>query len=982
MQALLPPAARPVGRAFLDRHTNRWMVTLEPHAMTMAKRIFPKINKTEIGTFYLADTPETALHLQWFAQLFPLEWDPPGYVDQRAQLFRAQATIIDRILGNGYTPPKFSLAIPPRDYQARAAALVLESGALLLGDDLGTGKAQPLDAKVLTPTGWRLMGDLCVGDAIVDPDGGTATILGVYDRGERAVYRVTTSDGQSTECCDEHLWLVQTPADRRRGTSRVLELRQFKDRLWRVDQGSEHQRARGYFLPVARPSTFNAWSRVTVSPYLLGVLIGDGTFRKSSVDVTTADRQIVREVRARLPRGVRIVRASRYTYRLSVGNGGGDGNGSRNPLVTRLRAMGLMGKLAWEKAIPEPYMRASVWTRKELLKGLMDTDGEADTRGRAYFHTTSPMLAEQVRELVTSLGGFASLRSRVPKFKYNGTMKDGRRAYRLDIQVPWCPFRLRRKIARWKMPLMCRGIDSVEYVGRKQTRCIRVDSRRSLYITDGYIVTHNSVCAFAMLSDPRALPAVYVTMTHLPGQVRDMLARFAPALRVHVVKIGTPYDITKKPRSRKGEKLPMPDVIVISWSKLGGWAETLAKILDGKGSVIYDEAHELRHPTTARYAAARHLAAHATYKLAMTATPVFGVGSQIYHVISAIKPDALGTWEEFVREWCEADGSDKPVVKDPDALGAYLRRTGLMLRRTRAEVGRELPPLQRVIQPVEYDERPLAEAMNFATNLASTVLRYGDGITKMKAAGELDWRLRMATGLAKARAAIEFIRLLLESGERVLVGLWHREMYDLFMKGLAEWKPAMYSGSESTVQKRDSQRRFCDPTAPDQTPVLLMSNRSGAGLDGIQYSGCSVVVIVELDWAWSAMLQFEGRVHRDGQPNPVMAYYLMTNSGSDPVIAEVLGLKRAQLEALNDPYAPRVEKAPDQHAIRDRMRRLALDHMMRHDPMGLARIRLEAETRLREAIEGDASEADIATLADAVDALPPTTALLQTDAAA
>ena len=138
--SLLAPTPRPVGNACLDKHTNRWMVTLEPHAMTWAKRIFTKIDKAEIGTFYLADTPETALHLQWFSQLYPLEWEPPGYVEQRAQQFRAQATLIERIMSAWYAPPNFALEIPPRDYQARAAALVLESGALLLGDDMGLGK--------------------------------------------------------------------------------------------------------------------------------------------------------------------------------------------------------------------------------------------------------------------------------------------------------------------------------------------------------------------------------------------------------------------------------------------------------------------------------------------------------------------------------------------------------------------------------------------------------------------------------------------------------------------------------------------------------------------------------------------------------------------------------------------------------------------------------------------------------------------------
>lgn len=201
------------------------------------------------------------------------------------------------------------------------------------------------------------------------------------------------------------------------------------------------------------------------------------------------------------------------------------------------------------------------------------------------------------------------------------------------------------------------------------------------------------------------------------------------------------------------------------------------------------------------------------------------------------------------------------------------------------------------------------------------------------------------------------------------MGVWHRAVIDLLLERLVAWKPALYTGTESVTQKRDSTRRFCDPTAPDQTPVLLMSNRSGAGLDGLQYSGCSVIVHVELDWAPAVHEQTDGRVYRDGQPKPVVAYYLVTNSGSDPLIEDTLGLKADQLEGIRSPHAARVTTAPDQTEIRTRMKRLAIDHLRKHDPGGLAKVRAEAEARLMAAIAAEAADNDVAELAAALDAL-------------
>jgi SNF2 family DNA or RNA helicase len=179
--------------------------------------------------------------------------------------------------------------------------------------------------------------------------------------------------------------------------------------------------------------------------------------------------------------------------------------------------------------------------------------------------------------------------------------------------------------------------------------------------------------------------------------------------------------------------------------------------------------------------------------------------------------------------------------------------------------------------------------------------------------------LRQATGVAKAAFVADFVRLLVESGEKVVLFGWHREVYSLWMDRLSDLGPALYTGSESPTQKDDARRRFLE----GQTPILIMSLRSGAGLDGLQ-NVSRTVVFGELDWSPGVHEQCVGRVYRDGQPEPVVAYFLVAEHGSDPAIADVLQIKRAQVDGVRDPLAALVEPL-DQGS--ERVRRLASDYL-------------------------------------------------------
>jgi SNF2 family DNA or RNA helicase len=394
-----------------------------------------------------------------------------------------------------------------------------------------------------------------------------------------------------------------------------------------------------------------------------------------------------------------------------------------------------------------------------------------------------------------------------------------------------------------------------------------------------------TISAIAALTDPKTRPALVVTMAHLTRQWQRELARFLPSARVHVLKKGTSYDL----RTLHG----LPDVIVGNYHKLHGWEGTLA----GKvKAVVFDECQELRRTDSNKYSAARGIAHGAEMAMGLSATPVYNYGSEIWAIMDVLAPGSLGSKADFERDWCKnGNGQDSKPVEDPEALGSWLRSQGLMLLRTRRDVGRELPDLSSVVQETDVDLSAIEAVEDRLTELAR-LIESGSLLTtqeRFAAATEIDWKMREATGVAKAPFVCDFVRLLCESGERVLLYGWHHAVYDIWRSKLADLKPVEFTGEQSLTQKEAAKNAILHGDAQ----VLIMSLRAGAGLDGLQHR-VRTVVFGELDWSPAVHEQAAGRVHRDGQRDPVVAYYCVSRSGSDPVLSDTLGLKEAQSQGI------------------------------------------------------------------------------------
>lgn len=403
--------------------------------------------------------------------------------------------------------------------------------------------------------------------------------------------------------------------------------------------------------------------------------------------------------------------------------------------------------------------------------------------------------------------------------------------------------------------------------------------------------TVSSICPMIISEN---LPVLFVTMTHLPLQILKEIKRFAPHLKSHIIKKSTPYPLSKDGKNH-------PDVLICSYSKLNGWAEHLS----GKIKyVIFDEIQELRTgPGSLKYSGAKLISEQAVLRMGLSGTPIYGYGHEFFNVIDILRPGILGSRDEFLREWCTFDNK----ISDPNAFGTYLREEGIMLRRTREDVGKERPKVPRIPQYIESDTKILDQIKGHAIELAKIILNSTQQYKgqKLRATEEFNILMRQATGIAKAPYAAEFVRMLIESGESVLLFGWHRDVYNIWMERLAEFNPVLYTGTESPSQKEKSKEMFLN----GESKVMIISLRSGAGLDGLQYHPtCSTVVFGELDWSPGVHDQCIGRLDRDGQAKQLASFFLLTDNGSDPIISDVLGVKKMQLENVRDPNASLVEK--------------------------------------------------------------------------
>jgi phosphate starvation-inducible PhoH-like protein len=436
------------------------------------------------------------------------------------------------------------------------------------------GRAQPVDTPVLTPEGFRPMGRLKPGDWVVGAYGVPVMVVAVHPQGVKPIYRVRFSDGVETRATADHLWAVLTPWDRRRKRPpRLVTTEEMRDNL--------HQHR--YEIPLLQAPVEFPRRPVPLDPYALGLLLGDGCLTDGTTPtLCTGDPELKEALAARL-QGVKVVPKGGADPTLTL-----KGGENRNPVSTALRALGLWGTRSRELFVPEAYLWNAWEVRLAVLQGLLDADGSVHVqpgrRARVQFSTSSPRLAQDVAFLVRSLGGVVYHRVR-PQHRLHPGVARGQTALHpaeshvLDIRLPpgLSPFRLARKAAIYAQaggihPM--RFVEAVEPTGEAEAVCITVASPDGLYVTEDFILTHNTLNdAFIILDEAQ---------NTTPEQMKMFLTRMGFSSKMVITGDVTQIDLPKHQKSGLIE------------------ATRILKGIEGIAFIYFKESDVVRHPLVAR----------------------------------------------------------------------------------------------------------------------------------------------------------------------------------------------------------------------------------------------------------------------------------------------------------------------------------------------------------------------------------------------
>lgn len=400
-----------------------------------------------------------------------------------------------------YPPSKIEL----REDQEKAFNNYLENtekGLMIL--QTGKGKAQPLDTPILTPKGFIPMRDVKIGTEVIGEDGKPYKVNGIYPQGMKEVYKITFKDGTSSLCCKEHLWKVRTTYEKRLGKDfKVLSLTEI------LELPLKSGRAFNLSVPVNKPVQFNLNENLIIPPYVLGLLIGDGCLKgidnpkQSNCYFSTVETDIINKLNNEIKSfGTFYKNTNTQCQYIFTSNSKLKGDIKYGTFFNEIRDLKLnVGSN--EKFIPKKYLYSSVDNRRELLKGLFDTDGCVRPNGSYVFNTSSIQLAEDFMWLCRSLGyrPLLSVRDRVGEI-YSEKYERKSKEYSITIPTQDIIFTSEKHHTRYSNSIQNRNrkysyedlpIISIEKVSEEECQCISVDSKDHTYLCDDFIVTHNTV---------------------------------------------------------------------------------------------------------------------------------------------------------------------------------------------------------------------------------------------------------------------------------------------------------------------------------------------------------------------------------------------------------------------------------------------------------------------------------------------------------
>lgn len=405
----------------------------------------------------------------------------------------------------------------------------------IYGGQRGGGKALIFDEPICTPFGFRKIQEIKEGDIITGLDGGMQRVIYNSYQGYKECVRLKFVDGSYTDCCIDHLWNIkQSNYCSKKRTMYRLGLND-EWRVWTTKMIIDHmekqkgkKQPKHLSIPLCSPVRFtrNKPFKSKFNPYIIGALIGDGCITENIINENSCimlfnpDEEVISEFKNNVEYSSCKFKGGCYHMRIND-----------KELIDEIQKIGIVGSSV-EKHIPNMYLYGTLEERWALIQGMMDTDGTIDSRGHLSYTTVSKNLAENVKFIINSLGGLATIRKGRAGYRNSqGEYVRCNDAYNIYIRIPDAErlFKVQRKKDRCKpynsgISINARRIVGYERIGIKECCCIAVTNPDSLFLTRDFIVTHNSYALLMeALKDVKNPNLRSIVMRHELNDLSDII---------------------------------------------------------------------------------------------------------------------------------------------------------------------------------------------------------------------------------------------------------------------------------------------------------------------------------------------------------------------------------------------------------------------------------------------------------------------------
>jgi len=787
-------------------------------------------------------------------------------------------------IGTAKLPPGCELW----DYQKATLDYLLDRKGGINGDQPGLGKRLPVSEPVLTPKGWVENAELSAGDWVYGHDGKPVQVEAVYPPQKSTVWKVIFSDGRYVRCDAEHLWEVE----RRGGHSfktEVLTTQQIMDWGLTVGGGTRNglsRRIARFYVPLVQPID-HAPIPFDIHPYLLGALIGDGSLTGTRIAISTPDidAEVIENAKKYLPSDFHF-NENRHPacpqYAISKPT-------KDAAFYHKIKALGLNVKSP-DRFIPEIYFMGSISQRMDLLSGLMDTDGSC-IRNRTTYHTKSAQLAQDVAQLVRSLGGWAKVRV------YERS--DGKGIdYQVNVKTHFCPFNLSRKAAQWRPSNIKLAVSEIVQDGEESQRCIKISDPRGLFVTRGYTLTHNTPTSIAYCNEREAQRVLVI----VPASVRlQWAAQIKAWSTIPMVKVSTMLKV-------KDGIHPTAHYQILSYDTARNPAIIRAISKYEWDVLICDEAHKMKNinalttraiigNSRGEYHHGEHkmkaIAGHCREHLALTGTLLLNRPSEAYVLFRFFDWQAIDfASEEKFKERYNRQADMKTIEGkrfklESTSLEQELQnrlRVNIMARHEKKDVLKFMKPPRYAI--VRCEENGSVKSALDAEDLLGISIDDVQTTKDFEILGHIA-EARRLMGTALAPQIAEYAKDFLEgSDEKLAIFGWHIDVLEIFEQQLSRFGTVRIDGRKSPAAREKAVDDFVND---DKVRVFIGNiQAAGTGLDGLQ-KVCSRCYLAEPDWVPAQNEQAVSRLDRFGQENVVTAeIFVAPGSISEKILVRAL----------------------------------------------------------------------------------------------